>query len=147
MKHVMLFEKYTKYQEKEADRLLDKMLDQGEESLTPDEIKRLKELDSLAQPDPTKQDNDKRVVRKDYTVDDIIFTLKDITSNDKIESYNGVIRFGGVTYNGYIMRDIETEQAYHYFIDNDGVQFEPTEVDLAYEFDDLMDEVFTDNEN
>lgn len=171
MKYVLLFEAYTSHQEKIMDDLLDKINDFGIDSLTPEEKNMLNNLDTIESPEVKKlmnndDDDENRgnfisglsdatskaflsgenVVNKKYfdTTKQICFLLKQIIDDGDDIIYVGEIHFKGVIYNGYISKHKETESSMFAFVEDNGKEFDPTEFDLHYEFDDLIQEVFYD---
>lgn len=170
MKYLMLFESYTSHQEKLMDELLDKISNFGMDSLSPEEKNMLKNLDTIESPEVKKlMSNDdaensgeyisgfsdatakdflsgKNVINKKYfdTTKQICFLLKQILDDKDDVIYAGEIHFKGVIYNGYMSKHKETESSMFAFIEDDGKEFDPTEYDLHYEFDDLIQEVFYD---
>ena len=83
---------------------------------------------------------------KTYTdsSDSIDFNLRRV--NDEVDSikYFGEVIFDGIEYKGYIEFIKSSGQPIHNFNDSEGNEFDPTEYDLHYQFDDLMQEVIDD---
>ena len=159
MKFLMLFEAYTKYQEKTLDEILDKISKYGMNSLTPDEKNILGNIEDVKSPEVQKllkKDenepsetsifNAENVINKKYydTTKKICFLLKNISEEDNSVIYIGEIHFRYKIYNGYLVKDIETEQSDYKFMTDSGEEFEPADYDLHYEFDGLIEEVFYD---
>jgi hypothetical protein len=169
MKYIMLFEAYSSYQEKIMDDLLDKISKNGVDSLTPEEKNMLQKLDTIESPEVKKLLNnngdddeilggfddktgkaffsDENVINKKYfdSSKEICFLLKQIIDDKENVIYMGEIHFRGIIYTGYISKNKKTEYFDYAFIeDKNGVEFEPTEYDLHYEFDDLIQDVIYD---
>jgi hypothetical protein len=162
MKFLMLFEEYSSYQTKVLDDLLDKISKSGIDSLSPEERKQLKNIDDVKSPEVQKllKNDDvetepskastfdvKNIINKKYfdSTKEICFLLKNIDDTDEYGVlYMGDIYFRYKVYHGYIVKVKETESADYNFISDNSEIFEPSEYDLHYEFDGLIEEVFYD---
>lgn len=159
MKHIKLFEEYiggkhySNYGIKTMDELLDKISKQGIDSLTDEEKERLSQFDTLSQPEPEQKEINKteeidtvsNINKKYYDkTKEIGFILKEISDDDKEVYYSGTLFFRGVQYNGYFSKDKKTDAPFYSFISSDGKEFHPADYDLHYEFDDMIQEIFYD---
>lgn len=161
MKFLMLFEAFSNYQTKVVDELLDKISKNGVNSLSPDELNKLKDVDNIKSPsvkallkddgeDETPADSSifdiENIINKKYfdSTNQICFLLKQIEDESTGVVYFGDIHFKYKIYKGYLIRDKESESSDYKFMSEDGEEFEPAEHDLHYEFDGLIEEVFYD---
>lgn len=149
MKYLMLFEEYTTYH----DELLDKISKYGIESLTDKEKEALKNLDNpedetekvelQAQKILKEVNKNKKIYDKTKKIG---FQLTKILDTESQRIYIGNIYFRGKKFEGYMSIDKETHSPHYDFISSDKMIFEPAEFDLHYEFDDMMEEVFYDDQ-
>ena len=150
MKHLMLFEAYSKIH----DDILDKISKSGFDSLTPREKKIISNIDmDYDEPEeiqkPTiKPKYNNQFLNKKYTdtTGKITFVLKEIDDEEKEVNYSGILYHNGLIYNGYMSKDKETDAPYFDFKTANGDEFYPANYNLHYEFDDLMQEVFYDDD-
>lgn len=75
------------------------------------------------------------------SIDFNLYSVKDETDSIK---YLGEVWFDGIKYDGYIEFVKSTGQPIHNFTDSEGNEFDPTEYDLHYQFDDLIQNVIDD---
>jgi hypothetical protein len=160
MRYLMMFEAFneslTKHQEFTMNNILDKISKDGVDSLTPEERKMLNNIEDIEAPVPDiLKDTEipdggygnKVSINKKYfdSSKKIAFLLKEVTDKNDEVMYFGEIHFQGDIYIGEMTKNKETEQPFYLFINTkNGEEFEPSNYDLHYEFDDLMQEVFYD---
>lgn len=161
MKHILLFEtfsetNYSSFQKRTIDELLDKMVANGIDSLTQPELDTLKNADQIE--DKNDKSNTKAFnFNKVYsdTTGGLVFNLTSVEYSDIEVFYYGTLNFKHISedksvydikYRGYVYKDLETESVEYSFVDLNDEQFDPSEYDLHYEFDDLIQQVAYDDE-